>query len=50
MQKPAGALKILWNYYAGKGKPCIVGLYTKLISLQKLSSESVADYVICAET
>lgn len=45
-----GALKILRDYYAGKGKPRIVSLYTELTSLQKLSSESVTDYVIRAET
>ena len=36
--------------YAGKGKLCIVCLYTELTSLQKLSGESVTDYVIRAET
>ena len=45
-----GALKILRVYYAGKGKPRIVCLYTELTSLQKMSSESVTDYVIRAET
>lgn len=45
-----GALKILRDYYAGKGKPRIVSLYTELTSLQKLSGESVTDYVIRAET
>ena len=45
-----GALKILRDYYAGKGKPRIVCLYTELTSLQKMSSESVTDYVIRAET
>lgn len=38
-----GALKILRDYYAGKGKPRIVSLYTELTSLQKLSGESVTD-------
>lgn len=42
--------KILRDYYAGKGKLCIIFLYTELTSLQKFSSESVADYVIHAET
>lgn len=32
-----GALKILRDYYAGRGKPHIVSLYTKLTSLQKMS-------------
>ena len=45
-----GALKILRDYYAGKGKPRIVCLYTELTALQKMSSESVTDYVIRAET
>lgn len=45
-----GALRILRDYYAGKGKPRIVCLYTELTSLQKTSSESVIDYVIRAET
>ena len=40
------ALRILRNYYAGKGKPRIVCLYTELTSLQKMSFESVTDYVI----
>ena len=44
------ALKILRGYYAGKGKPRIISLYTELTSLQKSSSESVTDYVIRAET
>ena len=44
------ALRILRDYYAGKGKPRIISLYTELTSLQKSSSESVTDYVIRAET
>ena len=44
------ALRILRDYYAGKGKPSIVCLYTELTSLQKMSFESVTDYVIRAET
>ena len=40
------ALRILRDYYAGKGKPRIVCLYTELTSLQKMSFESVTDYVI----
>ena len=43
------ALKILREYYAGKGKPRIINLYTQLTSLQKMSSESVTDYIIRAE-
>lgn len=44
------ALKILRDYYAGKGKPRVIGLYTELTSLQKSNSESVTEYVIRAET
>ena len=44
------ALRILRDYYAGKGKPRIISLYTELTSLQKSSSESVTDYVLRAET
>ena len=44
------ALLILQDYYAGKGKPRIISLYTELTSLQKSNSESVTDYVIRAET
>lgn len=44
------ALKILRDYYAGKGKPRIICLYTELTSLQKANNESVTDYVIRAET
>lgn len=44
------ALKILWEYYAGKGKPRVISLYTELTSLQKSPSECVTDYVIRAET
>ncbi len=44
------ALKILRDYYAGKGKPRVISLYTELTSLQKSSSESVTEYVIRAET
>ena len=43
------ALKILRDYYAGKGKPRIINLYTELTSLQKSSSESVTDYIIHTE-
>lgn len=41
-----GALKILRDYYRGKGKPCIIHLYTELTLLQKSDSESVTEYVI----
>ena len=44
------ALKILRDYYQGKGKPRIINLYTELTSLQKSDSESVTEYVIRAET
>src|SRR4029434_6175542 len=44
------ALKILGDYYAGKGTPRVISLYTELTSLQKSSSESVTEYVIRAET
>ena len=45
-----GALKILREYYAGKGKPRIINLYTELTSLQKSPTEDVTEYVIRAET
>lgn len=44
------ALKILRTYYAGKGKPRIISLYTELTDLQKSSNDSVTEYVIRAET
>jgi len=44
------ALQILRGYYAGKGKPRIISLYTELTSLQKMANESVTDYIIRAET
>lgn len=44
------ALRILRDYYAGKGKPHIISLYTELTSLQKASGESLTEYVIRAET
>ena len=44
------ALNILRDYYAGKGKPRIISLYTTLTSLQKSIGESVIDYIIRAET
>ena len=42
--------KTLRDYYAGKGKPRVISLYTELTSLQKSSSESVTEYVIRTET
>ena len=44
------ALQMLRDYYAGKGKPRIISLYTELTSLQKSANESVTDYIIRAET
>ncbi len=44
------ALKILREYYAGKGKPRVINLYTELTSLQKSPTENVTEYVIRAET
>lgn len=44
------ALEILREYYAGRGKPRIISLYTMLTSLQKANDESVMDYIIRAET
>lgn len=40
------ALKILWGYYTGKGKPRVINLYT---SLRKPATENVTEYVIRAE-
>lgn len=44
------ALKMFREYYAGKGKPRIINLYSELTSLQMGSKESVTDFVIRAET
>ncbi|XP_019717215.1 uncharacterized protein LOC109510950 [Hippocampus comes] len=44
------ALKMLREYYAGKGKPRLINLYSELTSLQMGSKESVTDFVIRAET
>ena len=44
------ALQILREYYAGRGKPRIINLYTTLTSLHKANDESVMDYIIRAET
>lgn len=38
------ALEILCGYYAGKGKPRVISLYTELTSLQKTASESITEY------
>ena len=43
------ALKILREYYAGRGKPLIINLYNTLTSLQKANHESLMDYIIRAE-
>lgn len=37
------------DYYTGKGKPHVVGMYTEMTSLQKSSSETVTEYIICVE-
>ena len=42
-------LRILRDHYAGKGKPRIISLYTKLTSLRKEQNEGVADYIIRTE-
>lgn len=41
--------QILRDYYAGKGKPRVISLYTELTLLQKANHESVTDYIIRAE-
>ena len=43
------ALKILREYYMGKGKPRVLTLWTELSLLSKGSDESVTDYIIRAE-
>ena len=43
------ALKILREHYRSKGKQRIICLYTELTPLVKNSSESVTDYLLCAE-
>ena len=43
------ALRILHDHYAGKGKPRIISLYTKLTSLRKEQNEGVTDYIIRTE-
>ena len=44
------AFKILREHYAGTGKPRIISLYKQLTSLDKLSTETITDYVLRAET
>ena len=44
------ALRILNEHYMGKGKPCIIYLYTQLTSLQMGEDENVTDYLVRAET
>ena len=43
------ALTILREYYLSKGKLKIISLYTELISLRRLESESITDYIIRTE-
>ena len=43
------ALRILRDHYAGKAKPRIISLYTKLASLKKEQNEGVTDYIIRTE-
>ena len=43
------ALRILHDYFAGKGKPRIISLYTELTSLNKEQNEGVTDYIIRTE-
>ena len=42
-------LRILREHYLLKGKPKVISLYTELISLRRLESESITDYIIRAE-
>ena len=44
------ALKVLREHYQGKGKPCIIALYTDLTSLQMDESETITNYITRAET
>ena len=44
------SLKVLREYYQGKGKPRIIALYTRLTSLKKGDSESTTDYMLRTET
>lgn len=43
-------LQMLWDHYAGKGKPGGISLYTELTSLQKAANETVKVNIIHAET
>ena len=43
------ALRILREHYLSKGKPKVISLYSKLMSLRRLESESITDYIIRAE-
>ena len=44
------SLKVLREYYQGKGKPSFIALYTELTSLKKGESENTTDYILPAET
>ena len=44
------AMRILRDHFAGNGKPKIISLNTKLMSLKKEPNESVTDYVIRTES
>ncbi len=44
------SLKVLREYYQGKGKPRIIALYTEVTSLKKGESENMLDYMLRAET
>ena len=44
------ALEVLRQHYKGKGKTCVIALYTELTTLKKGDGESTVDYVIRAET
>lgn len=43
------ALNIMREHYAGKRKPCVISLYTELMSLHRDFNESVTEYIIHAE-
>ena len=38
-------LQVLQEHYQGKGKPCIIALYTELTSLEMKEKESTTDYI-----
>ena len=44
------SLKVLREYYQGKGKLRIIALYTELTSLKKGEIESTTDYMLRVET